>query len=117
MRILVVDDTETMRFLLGRYFESLGHEVVALASGRDVPSALEAGVFDAVFTDVAMPDSSGWDVLRTVRAARPGVPVVLVTGWSDGSTGPDGLAADAVLDKPVSLDRLREVLEALPRPR
>jgi CheY-like chemotaxis protein len=105
MRILVVDDAEAMRFLLSRWFESLGHEVTALASGREVAGALAAARFDA--------DSSGWDVLQTVRAGAPGVPVVLVTGWTDGAPGPAGLVADAVLEKPISLDRLSAALASV----
>jgi CheY-like chemotaxis protein len=117
MRILVVDDAEAMRFLLSRWFESLGHEVTALASGREVAGALAAARFDAVFTDVAMPDSSGWDVLQTVRAGAPGVPVVLVTGWTDGASGPAGLVADAVLEKPISLERLSAALASVSKRR
>ncbi len=113
MNILVVDDTEAMRVLLSRYFGSLGHQVTALASGHEVAAALAAGSFDAVFTDVAMPDSSGWEVLETVRAAAPGVPVALLTGWSDSNPAPAGLVPDAVIEKPVSLDRLRDVLDTL----
>lgn len=118
MRILVVEDTESVRFLLERYFESLGHHVVALASGLDVPKQLDQASFDAVFTDVTMPECSGWDVLLAVRAARPELPVVLITGWVDegrGSRG--GHKPDAVLDKPFTLDQIRDVLEAVTRPR
>ncbi len=115
MKILLVDDAEPMRDLLGRVLASLGHEVVALGSGREVPAALEAVPFDVVFTDVAMPDCSGWEVLAAVRQRRPGLPVVLVTGWSDADGGPDGLVPDAVLDKPFGLDRVRQVLEAVSR--
>jgi CheY-like chemotaxis protein len=115
MRILVVDDTETMRTLLSAFFESLGHEVVTLASGRDVLAELGRGRFDIVFTDVAMPDFSGWQVLRTVRAAAPGTPVVLVSGYDLGDDR-RGERPDAVLEKPFTLERIRQVLDAVARP-
>ena len=117
MRILVVDDTETMRFLLSRYLGTLGHEVTAVGSGLEVPSQLAGSAFDAVLTDVAMPGCSGWEVLKAARAACPGLPVILMTGWDDvRGRGPGGLAPDAVLDKPFTLERIREVLEAVGRP-
>jgi DNA-binding response OmpR family regulator len=111
MKILVIDDTEPLRLLLAQFFRTLGHEVVTLAGRGELSSALEAHVFDAVFTDVAMPDGSGWEVLAGVREARPGVPVVLMTGWSDGQQGPDGLVPDAMLTKPFGLEQVRAALD------
>lgn len=117
MKILVVDDTETVRVLLARCLEALGHAVVALGSGREVPGRLAAEAFDAVLTDVAMPESSGWDVLRAARSARPELPVILMTGWDDShNRRADGLVPDAVLDKPFTIEQIREVLEAVGRP-
>jgi len=114
VRILVVDDAEPMRFLLGSVFSSLGHEVVTLASGTGVEAALAAAPVDVVFTDVVMPDSSGWDVLRHVRDRWPKLPVVFMTGWDDAAKrSRDGFAPDAVLDKPFSLDKVRATLDAV----
>ena len=114
MRILVVDDAKALRLMLGSFFQSLGHEVVTLASGAEVEPALAATPVDVVFTDVAMPNGSGWDVLRRIRAGWPGVPVVFMTGWDESfRKGRDGLAPDAVLDKPFSLDKIRAVLDAI----
>ncbi len=114
MRILVVDDAAPMRLLLGSFFQSLGHDVVTLASATGIEPALAASAVDVVFTDVAMPDGSGWDVLGRVRAGWPGLPVVFMTGWDEsGRTGRNGLVPDAVLDKPFSLDTLRAVLDTI----
>jgi len=118
VRILVVDDVEPMRFLLGAFFQSLGHDVVTLASGTEVEAALASATADVVFTDVVMPDGSGWDVLRRVRAGWPALPVVFMTGWDEAiKKGRDGLVPDAVLDKPFSLDKVRAVLDAVASPR
>jgi CheY-like chemotaxis protein len=112
VRILVVDDTETVRLLLAHYLGALGHEVVTLDSGLQVTAQLADGLFDALLTDVTMPDCTGWDVLKAARAATPDLPVILMTGW-DEVRRPDGPQPDAVLDKPFTLDRIREVLEAV----
>ncbi len=114
MKILVVDDSPPLRLLLASYFESTGHEVMTLASGEEVPAALDRGAFDAVFTDVAMPGCSGWDVLHAVRASHPGLPVVLMTGWDEASVPASAeVRPDAILEKPFKLDRILEVLEAI----
>ncbi len=112
MKVLVADDTEPIRLLLRRFLGLLGHDVAAVASGAEAERALAAERFDLVITDVAMPGGSGREVLRRVRAAHPGLPVVLMTGWDDEAGGFD-VMPDAVLRKPVSLDRIREVLEGL----
>ncbi|MBI3636935.1 MAG: response regulator [Candidatus Rokubacteria bacterium] len=124
MKILVVDDAEHMRFLLSRYFGALGHEVVALGRGEDVPAAIAADRFDVVFSDIAMPGWNGWRVLGHVRSTQPALPVVLMSGWDvddgrpAGTVAPDVvLVPDAVVDKPFTLDRVREVLEKLPTAR
>jgi CheY-like chemotaxis protein len=121
VKILVVDDAEHMRFLLSRYFGALGHEVVALGHGEDVPAAIAGDRFDVVFSDIAMPGWNGWRVLEHVRSAQPTMPVVLISGWDvdDGRPAavPATVAPDAVIDKPFTLDRVREVLETLALPR
>jgi len=113
VKVLIVDDTEAVRFLLVRWLSALGHEPVAAGSGAEALAQLEASSFDAVLTDVTMPDASGWDVLAAARARRAGLPVVLMTGWDDGGPGRDGLVPDGLLEKPFSIDRVREVLDAI----
>ncbi len=113
MKILVVDDAEPIRLLLGRFLGLLGHDVAAVASCAEAERALAGERFDLVVTDVAMPGGSGWQVLRRVRARHPGLPVVLMTGDDEPDAGRPEASPDAVLRKPVSLDRIREVLEGL----
>lgn len=113
MKVLVVDDTESVRFLLVRWLTTLGHEPVAAGTGKEALAQLEAASFDAVLTDVTMPDASGWEVLAAARAHQAGVPVVLMTGWNDGGPGREGLAPDGLLEKPFTIDRVREVLAAI----
>lgn len=117
MRILVVDDTESVRFLLERWLDSLGHEPVPAATRAEALARLDAMAFDAVLTDLAMPDGSGWDVVAAARASGAGLPVVVMTGWDDGASGPGGLVPDGVLEKPFTIERVREVLSAFDRPR
>jgi CheY-like chemotaxis protein len=66
--------------------------------------------FDLVFTDLGMPDMSGWDVARQIRADTPRTPIVLVTGWGatldEKQVKRSGIAA--VVHKPFDLTHLVE---------
>jgi signal transduction histidine kinase/ActR/RegA family two-component response regulator len=81
LRCLVVDDEEAVASVLGDVLEASGHQVVVLTDGAEAIERVKKEVFDVVFTDLAMPRVSGWDVAHAVKAATPGVPVFLVTGF------------------------------------
>ena len=70
-KILVVDDEEYVRDLLRDILEHQGCEVVVAAGGREALSLFESGDFDAVFTDVGMPDMNGWELSRSRAATQP----------------------------------------------
>ena len=76
--------------------------------------------FDLVLTDLGMPDMSGWEVAKQIRAARPQVPIIFVTGWGTSLSREEvessGVAA--VIHKPFEIRELLqttgEVLRAEP---
>src|SRR5438094_3889143 len=86
-RILVVDDEEYVRDLLRDILEKEGCEAVVAEGGHQALSLFENGTFDAVFTDVGMPDMNGWELSRAVRERNRNIPVAVITGWgeADGS--------------------------------
>lgn len=116
--ILVVDDDELLRVVLGRALEAAGHTVFAAASGRIALASLAAGRFDLVICDVFMPEMDGFETLRAVKERAPDLPVVAISAerrsWP-GMQSPDflemavALGATAGLRKPLDL----RALEAL----
>lgn len=81
--ILYVDDDEPLTDIVGRLLTRQGHRV---AGHTDVPRAIadfksRAHEFALVVTDLNLPNASGLDVARQVRAVRPDMPVVLVSGF------------------------------------
>ena len=108
LRVLVIDDEPGVRSLLADVLRAAGHDVVAVASGREGLAVLEdpPGGFDLVLSDLGMPDMSGWDVARAVQALPAAPPVVLVTGW--GIQLDDQLLAASgvceVIAKPFSIE-------------
>ncbi len=116
LRVLVVDDEAPVVALLRYMLRPFGHEVVGAATVQEAVQQLEAhpAAFDAVITDLILPDGSGWDVARLAKARHPRMWVVLLTGWDVPGNGVERASAgvDAMLRKPF---RQRELLDALCR--
>jgi len=114
-RILVVDDNHMVRQTIAGLLRAAGHVVTDADGGAAGIARLEETPVDLVFTDLGMPEVTGWDVARAVRARRPGLPIVLLTGWGEHGTGeaePAGLV-DRILGKPVRLEELLAVIDEL----
>ena len=89
--------------------EDLGYAAITAADGVQGLALLD-GV-DAVLVDMTMPIMSGADVVAAVRAKRPGIPVVICSGYDRDGRGP--VQADAYLPKPFRLDALQRTLAKL----
>jgi signal transduction histidine kinase/ActR/RegA family two-component response regulator len=114
-RLLVVDDDHMVRQTIAGLLRASGHLVTDADGGAAGIARLEDTPVDLVFTDLGMPEVTGWDVARAVRARRPGLPIVLLTGWGEHGTGeaqPAGLV-DRILGKPVRLEDLLAVIDEL----
>ena len=84
VRLLVVDDEELEPRPAGQTSPRQGYEVEVAASGAEALDALNRGAFNLVLLDIQMPEISGLDVLRTVRATRSAtqLPIIMVTAKS-----------------------------------
>jgi len=68
--VLVVDDLPDVRQALAELLRTAGYEVVAVGSGPAALAALERQSADLLLTDLYMPEMTGWDLVRAVRARR-----------------------------------------------
>jgi signal transduction histidine kinase/ActR/RegA family two-component response regulator len=83
LSILLIDDEEIVRTATAEMIRDLGHEVVEAAGGAEALGKLAAGLrVDAVVTDYKMPRIDGAELSRRVNAIRPGVPVLIITGYT-----------------------------------
>ncbi|MFO1070034.1 MAG: response regulator [Geminicoccaceae bacterium] len=84
-RILIVDDSDTMRLKLGMAVRRLGYEVSAVPDGPAALAALDAGTYDTVLLDIMMPGMSGFDVLAAMKASPrlAHLPVVVISSLND----------------------------------
>jgi signal transduction histidine kinase/CheY-like chemotaxis protein len=115
LRVLVIDDDRFVRDTLGEILRQQHHEVVVADDGASGLARFGESAFDLVMTDLAMPGMSGWQVARAVKAARPQVSVVLVTGWGV-EVRADQLQThgiDRVMTKPFRFEDVQEVVASL----
>jgi signal transduction histidine kinase/ActR/RegA family two-component response regulator len=112
LRILVVEDEESIRRFLEAALTQLGHRPRITADAPSGIKALESESFDLVLSDLGLPGVSGEEVARTVARRSPAVPVVLLTGWSDqlrNEAKPlEGVTC--VLGKPVTIKTLADTI-------
>lgn len=117
-KILVVDDEEMFADVLVEMLSECGHAVCVARSGPEALEQFREDQFDLVFTDLGMPEMSGWQVAREIKGIQPETPVVLLTGWGTvlDENELEGSVVDMVLSKPVRLEDLSSVVsEALGR--
>lgn len=123
IRILVADDDEAMRSLLGTSLRREGFQVQEYVDGGKLLAELEAArnggpAPDLVVSDLRMPGVNGLDVLHWLRRWLPEVPVILITAFGDRQAHrrAEALGAFMVIDKPFDLGEfLQHVSETLRR--
>jgi CheY-like chemotaxis protein/two-component sensor histidine kinase len=123
--VLVVEDDPFVRSHAVRCLQSLGYAVIAAVDGNDALQKLatEARV-DVLFTDIVMPGGvNGWELADLAQRARPGLPVLLTSGYAletlirHGRTNGESLVLTKPYRKAELARRLREALNAATAPR
>ena len=116
-RILLVEDDDGARGALARLLGRAGHDVVAVGTVAAALAAMDDGPVNVVVTDLALPDGSGLDLVRRLRATRPSLPVLLITGRIDPDVALEAFdpARDLLLKPFASSLLLRRVADAIRR--
>ncbi|HET7562115.1 MAG TPA: response regulator transcription factor [Rhodanobacteraceae bacterium] len=117
MRVLVVEDDAAIADAVCAALEHAGHTVDHLASSQAAIAALQEHAFTLVVLDLGLPDGEGGDVVRRLRAAHDGVPVLVITAREDVEQRVRtlDLGADDYLVKPFSLAEFDARVRALLR--
>jgi two-component system, cell cycle response regulator CpdR len=115
-RILIADDEEPMRLLVGRAVAMDGHEVTTAQDGAEALDILtaEAGKFDLLLTDIKMPIMDGIALALTVARDFPELTILLMTGFADQRERASNLEAIVhdVVTKPFSVGDIRAAVNA-----
>lgn len=110
--ILVVDDNDNFRRTCAELLADLGYEVRQAADGAAATELLlGAPEIDLALVDWTMPALSGAETFRRLRAARPALPIVVMSGYAESVTSELGrLELAAFLEKPFTVDALEAAL-------
>jgi len=119
IRLLLVEDDEPLRRLLGEQLQALGYEVQSVGDGRAAIAAVGGDPFDAIILDRMLPFVDGVDVLRWLREQEVMTPVILLTALGRLPERVEGLeaGADDYVVKPFEIDELHARIRALLRRR
>ncbi|MEY3013920.1 MAG: Transcriptional regulatory protein ZraR [Pseudomonadota bacterium] len=110
--ILVVDDEQLIRWSLRARLEEDGYLVVEAATGASAREALRDPP-DLVLLDMRLPDADGLELLREIKAERPDVPVLMMTGCRSIETAVQAMRDGALhyAVKPLNLDEIAVLVE------
>ena len=112
LRVLCVDDEEAVLDVLCDLVEALGHRVDRARTGAEAIEMACRTAPEIVFTDLGMPEVSGWDVAEGVKKGSPETLVALVTGWGAQLERESARqrGVDWILPKPFTLEEIGRVL-------
>ncbi len=106
--LLIVEDDSEMRDLLRKVLEKEGFRVSLAGNGHEAISSLSRNQFDLVVTDMLMPADGGLELLGSIRATQPSLPVIIITAFGDWRSYSRALelGAAAFISKPLKMAEL-----------
>jgi DNA-binding NtrC family response regulator len=113
VKVLLVDDEKEFVDLLGERMSARGMEVSSTTSAADALKIAEEQTFDAIVLDLMMPEMDGLEVLKNLKAKRPELQVILLTGHGTIEKGVEAMRLGAMdfVEKPADLDTLTEKIK------
>lgn len=119
MKILLVEDSATLRYAMRNYIIDAGHEPLLARSGEEALQLLENTPVDMIIMDVEMPGLNGFETTRLIREWLAGhwIPIIFVTGLNEDENYREGIEAggDDYLIKPVSFMIIKAKIRAMER--
>jgi two-component system response regulator PilR (NtrC family) len=114
-KVLVVDDERSILLLLKEALSQWGYQVTVAPSAAEALGLLKSELFDALITDIRMPDMSGLELLREVKKQDESIEVVMMTGYPTIASAVQALKEGAYdyLSKPLILDELRHLMSRM----
>ncbi|MCO5143558.1 MAG: response regulator [Oligoflexia bacterium] len=115
MNILVVDDSSTMRMIVIKSLRQAGYEsatVIEASGAKEALQKIAAGGVDIVLSDVNMPEISGIELVKVIRAKMPKLPIIMITTESSPEMKQEMLSAGAngIITKPFPPEEMTKAL-------
>ncbi len=113
VRVLIIEDEKLIRWSLRQKFESRGYEVTEVENGKEAFRELDQGVFDLIMLDYKLPDTTGLDILKTVRKMDGDVVIIMMTAFSSIESAVDAIKLGAYdyITKPFDMDDVLRTAE------
>ena len=104
-KILIVDDKESIRKLVGNMLSQKGHQCVTANNGIEALDKIRENRFDAVITDIAMPEMDGLALTKELLKHDQSLPIMIMTGYTDNYSAETAIASGAreFISKPFSI--------------
>lgn len=115
MKVLVVDDEDLIRSVLGSFLEAMGHEVLLAANGAEALFRVKEMMPEVVFLDIRMPHMDGIEALRLIKEISPSSIAIVMSGIATTAMARDLLQHGAFdyINKPVNLQHLQHLMAVI----
>jgi two-component system, NtrC family, response regulator AtoC len=110
--VLIIEDDDAVRTALAKSLEQKGHQVQTAATGAEALQKLESLSPDLVLLDYRLPDADGLEVLETIRRQKPGLTVIMITGFANVEMAVKAMQLGAYdyVSKPFDLEQILFVI-------
>ncbi|HNU75974.1 MAG TPA: response regulator, partial [Deltaproteobacteria bacterium] len=94
-KVLIVDDDPGIRSTISALINELGYGSETAADGMDAMGMLDSGPYLCVFTDIVMPNMSGLELIRKIKARDVSLPIIVITGYASVEIAIDAMKCGA----------------------
>jgi CheY-like chemotaxis protein len=112
IRILFVDDDDTIREAMVAILAWFGHETLSAARGSEAVEKYRSNAVDLVITDNSMPDMKGCELAEKLRVINPEAKIILLTGWNNEEKQTSSFI-NCTLTKPVTMQTVLDTIQNL----
>ena len=113
LRILFVDDDDTIREAMVAILAWFGHTTISAARGKEAIELYRSNNVDLVITDHYMPDMKGFELAQHIRSMNSEAKIILLTGWNNVEKEANSSFINYTLMKPVTMQTVLDTIQSL----
>ena len=116
-KVLIVDDDPGIRSTISELIEELGYRSETASDGRDAVELLDSGPYLCVFTDIMMPNMTGLELIKKIKARDVSLPIIVITGYASLEIAIDAMkyGASDFISKPFKVKQIELMLNKVKR--